>query len=162
MLNNWVNVWFSILIWRLYWQILTNFKGCQSSKGHFQIIFSLIFLGTKSKRIVSLWTSSWLAIIISHCEMWWRFAPRTTRLPTVISVTKNLERRKSAFVVEALQNYCFVCGFGSDWTRFEYRLPASGRNDKFWLFIWNACSPHGFMNSEFSRFFEPVGSNPVL
>ena len=125
-------------------------KGCKSSMGHFQIIFSLIFLGTKSKRIVALWTSSWLAIIISHCKMWRRFAPRITCLPTFISVTKNLERRKSAFVVKALQNYCFVRGFGSDWTRFEYRLSAPGRNNKFWLLIWDACSPHGSMNGEFS------------
>jgi hypothetical protein len=84
------------------------------TKGHFQIIFFLIFLGTKSKRIVSLWTSSWLAIIISHCKMWRRFAPRITCLPTFISVTKNMERRKSAFVVKALQNYCFVRRFWSD------------------------------------------------
>ena len=138
-------------IWRLCWKISTNFKGSKSSMGHFQIIFSLIFLGTKSKRIVALWTSSWLAIIISHCKMWRRFAPRITCLPTFISVTKNLERRKSAFVVKALQNYCFVRGFGSDWTRFEYRLSAPGRNNKFWLLIWDACSPHGSMNSEFSR-----------
>ena len=112
------------------------------TKGHFKIIFSLMFLGTKSKRIVSLWTSPWLAIVISHCKMWGRFAPRITRLPTFISVTKNLERRKSAFVVKALQNYCFVRGFGSDWTRFEYRLSAPGRNNKFWLLIWDACSSH--------------------
>jgi hypothetical protein len=62
-----------------------------------------------------------------------------------------MERRKSAFVVKALQNYCFVRRFWSDWTSFEYRLSAPGRNNKFCLLIWDTCSPHGFMNSKFSQ-----------